>query len=43
MKWLGENPTENELQRIINTVDIDGKRGWESELLQHIQKVHFSV
>ena len=25
MKSLGENPTENELQRIINTVDIDGK------------------
>lgn len=28
MKSLGENPTENELQRIINTVDIDGKIGW---------------
>lgn len=27
MKSLGENPTENELQRIINTVDIDGMRG----------------
>ena len=25
MKSLGENPTENELQRIINTVDVDGK------------------
>ena len=25
MKSLGENPTENELQRVINTVDIDGK------------------
>ncbi|XP_029211722.2 neo-calmodulin-like isoform X1 [Acropora millepora] len=24
MKSLGENPTENELQRIINTVDVDG-------------------
>ncbi|PFX32051.1 Calmodulin [Stylophora pistillata] len=24
MKSLGENPTENEIQRIINTVDIDG-------------------
>jgi len=24
VKSLGENPTENELQRIINTVDIDG-------------------
>ena len=27
MKSLGENTTENELQRIINTVDIDGKMG----------------
>lgn len=27
MKSLGENPTENELQHIINTVDIDGKMG----------------
>ena len=25
MKSLGVNLTENELQRIINTVDIDGK------------------
>lgn len=25
MKSLGENPTENELQKIINTVDVDGK------------------
>ena len=25
MKSLGENPTENELQCIINAVDIDGK------------------
>lgn len=25
MKSLGENPTENELQGIINAVDIDGK------------------
>lgn len=38
MKSLGENPTENELQHIINTVDIDGKlrrvemeRGLESK------------
>ena len=27
MKSLGENPTEIELQRIINTVDSDGKMG----------------
>ena len=31
MKSLGENPTENELQRIINTVDIDGKIGWRDQ------------
>ena len=25
MRSLGENPTENELQSIINVVDMDGK------------------
>ena len=39
MKSLGENPTENELQRIINTVDIDGKMGWEGkEIVTLIKK-----
>lgn len=36
MKSLGENPTENELQRIINTVDIDGMRGWEGKEIGHV-------
>ena len=36
MKSLGENPTENELQRIINTVDIDGKIGWRDQEIGHV-------
>lgn len=38
MKSLGENPTENELQRIINTVDIDGKikYEWKGQELGHV-------
>ena len=35
MKSLGENPTEYELQRIINTVDIDGKSGWRDQEIGH--------
>ena len=36
MKSLGENPTENELQRIINTVDIDGKLEWKGQEIGHV-------
>lgn len=36
MKSLGENPTENELQRIINTVDIDGKIRWRDQEIGHV-------
>lgn len=36
LKSLGENPTENELQRIINTVDIDGKVGRRDHETVHV-------
>jgi len=40
MKSLGENPTENELQRIINTADIDGKLKWKRQEIGHVDSIN---
>lgn len=34
MRSLGQNPTEAELQDMINEVDADGKHSWEIHYLK---------